>query len=63
MTLDEIKKLAERTWEGCHGCDEYDKQMWINGFTIGYLNARVDNIDVQIETRRNKISDILINNK
>lgn len=39
LTLQEIKDLAERMWEGCHGCDETDKQMWINGFVMGYLTA------------------------
>jgi len=37
MILQEIKQLAESMWEGCHGCDENDKQMWINGFVTGYL--------------------------
>jgi len=42
MTLKEIQQLAETQWEGCDGCDENDKQMWINGFTFGYLNAQTD---------------------
>jgi hypothetical protein len=63
MTPEEIRKLAESAWEGCHGCDENDKYFWINGFIIGYLNARVDNIEEKIESQRNKIADILITNK
>jgi hypothetical protein len=63
MTTKEIEQLAETQWEGCHGCDENDKQFWINGFIIGYLNSRVDNIEEKIESQRNKIADILINNK
>jgi hypothetical protein len=63
MTTKEIKQLAETQWEGCHGCDENDKQFWINGFIIGYLNARVDNIEEKIYSQRNKIADILITNK
>jgi hypothetical protein len=63
MTRKEIEQLAETQWEGCHGCDESDKQFWINGFIIGYLNARVDNIEEKIESQRNKIADILITNK
>jgi hypothetical protein len=59
--MKEIEQLAETQWEGCHGCDESDKQFWINGFVHGYLNARVDNVDDQIEARRNKIADLLIN--
>ena len=63
MTPEEIRKLAESAWEGCDGCDENDKYFWINGFIIGYLNARVDNIEEKIESQRNKIADILITNK
>ena len=63
MTRQEIEQLAETQWEGCQGCDENDKYFWINGFVVGYLNARVDNIEEKIESQRNKIADILINNK
>ena len=38
--LDKVKKLAESSWEGCHHCDDTDKQMWINGFVSGYLIAK-----------------------
>ncbi|MFN5425433.1 MAG: hypothetical protein ACK5A2_08650 [Bacteroidota bacterium] len=34
QTLQEIKDLAERMWEGG---DETDKQMWISGFVTGFL--------------------------
>jgi hypothetical protein len=61
MTTDQLRQLAESQWEGCHGCDENDKNFWINGFMIGYLNAKVDNLDDQIEAKRNKIANILIN--
>jgi len=61
MTVEEIRKIAEAKWEGCHGCDENDRHFWINGFVIGYLNAEVNNIDDRIEKHREKISDILIN--
>ena len=63
MTIKEIEQLAETQWEGCHGCDENDKAFWINGFVIGYLSARVDNIEEKIYSQRNKIADILITNK
>jgi hypothetical protein len=39
LSLDNIKKLAEQEWTQCHGCDENDKQFWINGFIAGYLLA------------------------
>ena len=42
LTLQEIKDLAERMWEGCNGCDETDKQMWINGFITGYITAKTE---------------------
>jgi dTDP-4-dehydrorhamnose 3,5-epimerase-like enzyme len=37
ITLERLRKLAEETWQGCHHCDENDRQMWINGFIHGYL--------------------------
>jgi len=61
MTVEEIKKLAENSWEGCDGCDENDKHFWINGYVMGYLNAEVKNIENKIEKHREKISDLLIN--
>jgi hypothetical protein len=63
MKVEEIKQLAENAWEGCQGCDENDKYFWINGFTIGYLRSKVDNIDEQIKARHSDIADILINSK
>jgi hypothetical protein len=63
MTAKEIEQLAETQWEGCHHCDENDKYFWISGFVVGYLNARVDNLEKQIGASRNKIADMLINNK
>jgi len=63
MTRKEIEQLAETQWEGCHSCDENDKYFWISGFVMGYLNARVDNLEKQIGESRNKIADMLINNK
>jgi hypothetical protein len=62
MTRQEIEKLAESAWEGCHHCDENDKNFWMNGFMIGYLNAQVRNIEERIETQKNKIVDSVIKN-
>jgi hypothetical protein len=61
MTRQEIERLAETQWEGCHGCDENDKMFWINGFVIGYLNARVENLEEKVELGQKKIADLLIN--
>jgi 7-cyano-7-deazaguanine synthase in queuosine biosynthesis len=52
MTVEEIKKLAENAWEGC---DEVDKQFWVNGFIHGYLIAENENIvgqSVQVEASK-----------
>lgn len=38
--LKQIQELGEQLWEGCDGCDENDKNMWINGFVKGYLQDR-----------------------
>jgi hypothetical protein len=62
MTVQEIEKLAEATWEGCHHCDENDKYFWIKGYVVGYLNARVAGIEKQMEESRAKIAEMLINN-
>ncbi len=42
LTLQEIRELAERMWEGCHHCTEQDKEMWINGFITGYITAKTE---------------------
>lgn len=62
MTRTELEKLAQSAWEGCHHCDENDRTFWMNGFMIGYLNAQVDNIDNQIEIRKNNVADLIIKN-
>ena len=37
MTIEELKEIAEQCWEGCDGCTEQDKQIWISGFVTGVL--------------------------
>jgi len=37
MTIKELKQIAEQSWEGCDGCTEQDKQIWISGFVTGVL--------------------------
>lgn len=36
MNGDDILDLAKEAWEGCDGCTEADKQMYISGFIAGY---------------------------
>jgi hypothetical protein len=48
ITLERLRRLAEETWQGCHHCDENDRQMWINGFIIGYLTGGHDEAEQQI---------------
>jgi hypothetical protein len=59
MTTEEIKKLAEKQWGGCYGCDENDKLFWINGFITGYLNARIDNLDDKMRDNQSRIANIM----
>jgi hypothetical protein len=43
FNLDELGKLAESEWEGCHGCDESDRSFWTSGYMAGVLrNAGLD---------------------
>jgi len=37
MTIEELKQIAEQSWECCDGFTEQDKQIWINGFVIGAI--------------------------
>ena len=39
MTQEELKKIAEESWEGCDSCTETDKQMYINGFVKAALSG------------------------
>lgn len=41
-TLEELTKIAEKAWEGCHGCDDNDKNFWINGFITGMNYKKID---------------------
>ena len=61
LTTDEINKLAEKRWEGWHHCDENDKYFWMNGFMMGYLEAKLEDVDDKIKTNQDNISDMLIN--
>lgn len=38
-TLTDAVKLAEELWEGCDGCNDVDKNFWMNGFVKGYIHA------------------------
>jgi hypothetical protein len=60
LTTDEINKLAEQRWEGCHHCDENDKHFWKNGFVMGYLEARIEYLDDKIKTHQDKIAEMII---
>ena len=64
QTLQEIRELAESMWEGCHGCDETDKHMWINGFVTGYLTSKTEQTMAQqtaVEWLVNKIYMVIPN--
>ena len=40
--VEELKKKAEASWEGCHGCNESDRDMWINGYIKGALANQIE---------------------
>lgn len=33
-----VRAEAEKAWEGCDGCNDSDKAMWINGYIRGALS-------------------------
>ena len=33
-----VRAEAEKAWEGCDGCNDIDKAMWINGYIRGALS-------------------------
>ena len=58
MTVQEIRKIAEDRWEGCHGCDEVDKQFWVNGFIHGYLIAENESLGAQIKKEKEVLNEL-----
>ena len=36
-SIDLLRDKAERAWTPCHGCDDNDKNFWINGYIHGAL--------------------------
>ena len=58
--VEELKKKAEASWEGCHGCNESDRDMWINGYIKGALanqielptDEEIDNASLLISSER-----------
>lgn len=39
MNLEQLKQLAEESWEGCDGCTEQDEVIYKNGYVKGYNSA------------------------
>jgi hypothetical protein len=42
MSIEELKNKAEKSWVGCDGCSQDDKQMWINGYLAGALSNQIE---------------------
>lgn len=40
--LKSFRKLAEESWEGCDGCDDNDKNFFINGFVTAMFRMQKD---------------------
>ena len=39
MNLEQLKQLADESWEVCDGCTEQDEVMYKNGYVKGYNSA------------------------
>ncbi len=37
-----IERLALNAYEGCDGCTEFDKKMWVDGFVLGYITKQIE---------------------
>lgn len=42
MSIEKLKNKAEQAWVGCDGCNQNDKQMWINGYLAGALSNQTE---------------------
>jgi hypothetical protein len=60
MTVEEVKIIAEGHWTHQPEFQSEDKELWINGFTVGYLIACIDKIDEQITYKKEKLAATLI---
>ena len=60
MKRDRIREIAEEKWESCGSCDENDKNFWINGFMIGYLNGKIDKINEVVEKLQDELGEKVI---
>ena len=59
MNLEQLKQLAEESWEGCDGCTEQDKYFWTKGYQAGYNRATPKEIsDIEIKEMANKSKSI-----
>ena len=64
MTQEELKQIAEQSWESCDGCTEEDKYFWINGFMrAANLFGDIDNLPnaQQLEEKGQSMADRLKN--
>lgn len=59
MNVEELRKKAEASWEGCQGCDENDKMMWVNGYIKGALSNQVE---LPTDEEINKESEYIAHN-
>ena len=57
--VEELKKKAEAFWEACHGCNESDRDMWINSYIKGAL---ANQIELPTDEEIHKESDNYVDN-
>jgi len=55
MSIEELKNKAEKSWVGCDGCSQDDKNMWISGYLAGTLSNEIElPSDEEIEKKSNE---------
>ena len=59
LTRDRMK--ANAAWEGCDGCDENDKNFWVNGYITGKLRSENRALNELIDWLENEYVNLTSN--
>jgi hypothetical protein len=49
--IEDIRKIAEISYDSCDSCTEADKEFYINGYTRGYLHGRDNALSLNNDDR------------
>ena len=64
FSLEEIRRLAEGEWEGCHGCNDNDRSFWTSGYATKveidgneyvFSAGSEEELDRLVEDKRNEL--------